>query len=399
MATKKNTAIKHGDKEYNYFRITRTVGHEWKDGKKIPIRKQFYGSSKGDAEKQFRAYQDEQLQKKYEKEHAATEAQLKTFGEYAEEYTYEVFMNSTYAKGTKRRYEQSYRVHIKDSWIASIPICEVDAKTIQDFYMWLPVSKQNLKSINKWMSVFYKWLTLNKISGNVLSAVTMPEKYDNRKKDEIIVWEPNEIHTILTSSGRHRLRFMMFLMNYCGLRISECLGLKYSDIRSGFVHIDRQYYQGDIVSPKHDSYRKIPIHPELEKALLIHKERFESEARRNKYKTEFVFTSDSGELLEYGNVRRSLNRYYTKVGVPEKSPHTYRATFCTELCRAGVPLEVASKLMGHKSIEVTAKHYALVKQDVQIEAINKLPGIAQESRNKVTVVRPKKKPRKIIQKI
>lgn len=37
MATKKNTAVLRGDKEYNYFRITRTVGHEWKDGKKIPI--------------------------------------------------------------------------------------------------------------------------------------------------------------------------------------------------------------------------------------------------------------------------------------------------------------------------------------------------------------------------
>ena len=65
MATKKNTAIKNGDKQYNYFRIVRTIGHEWKDGKKVPIRKQFYGSSKGDAEKQFRAYQDEQLQKEY----------------------------------------------------------------------------------------------------------------------------------------------------------------------------------------------------------------------------------------------------------------------------------------------------------------------------------------------
>lgn len=284
-------------------------------------------------------------------------------------------MNSTYAKGTKRRYEQSYRVHVKGSWITSIPIGEVDAKTLQDFYIWLPVSKQNLDSINKWMSAFYKWLALNNISGNILSAVTMPEKYDNKKKDEIIVWEPDEIQTILTSSDGHRLRFMMFLMNYTGLRISECLGLKYSDIRSGFVCVDRQYYQGEIVPPKHNSCRKIPVHPELEKALQIHKERFEAEGRRNKYKTDFVFTSDSGKLLEYGNTRRSLNRYYADINVPQKSPHTYRATFCTELCRAGVPLEVASKLMGHKSIEVTAKHYALVKQDVQIAAINRLPGI------------------------
>lgn len=64
------------------------------------------------------------------------------------------------------------------------------------------------------MSAFYKWLALNNISGNILSAVTMPEKYDNKKKDEIIVWEPDEIQAILANSDGHRLRFMMFLMNY-----------------------------------------------------------------------------------------------------------------------------------------------------------------------------------------
>ena len=96
--------------------------------------------------------------------------------------------------------------------------------------------------------------------------------------------------------------------------------------------------------------------------------------KRRGYKTEYVFTSENGNLLEYGNVRRSLMRFYKRNEIPEKKPHAYRATFCTELCRAGVPLEVASKLMGHKSVEVTAKHYALVKKDVQIEAINKLPG-------------------------
>ena len=68
------------------------------------------------------AYQEEQLQKKYEKEHTAEKAQLKTFGEYAEEYTYGVLPASSYAHGTKIRYEESYRVHIKKTWIANMPI-------------------------------------------------------------------------------------------------------------------------------------------------------------------------------------------------------------------------------------------------------------------------------------
>ena len=55
--------------------------------------------------------------------------------------------------------------------------------------------------------------------------------------------------------------------------------------------------------------------------------------------------------------------------------------------------------MAFNCIIMSVRLYIPAKQDVQIEAINKLPGIARETRNKVTVVRPKKKPRKIIQKI
>ena len=375
MATKKNTAIKHGDKEYNYYRITRTIGHEWKNGKKVPIRKQFYGTSKGDAEKRFRAYQEEQIRLQYEKKHAEEQAKLKTFGEYAEEYTYEVLPVSNYAHGTKIRYEESYRVHVKGSWITNMPIREIDALTIQSFYEKLDISSQTLKSINKWMSAFFRWMALNKYAANPMPSVTLPDKPDNSRHNEIIVWEPDEIQTILINSNDHRLRFMMFLMNYAGLRISECLGLKYSDIHDGFVYVNRQYYEGEIVPPKYNSYRKLPAHPELQSAFMVHKEQFVAEAQKKNYETEFVFTTKFGTLLDHRNVRKSLNRYYESISVPKKSPHTYRATFCTELCRAGVPLEVASKLMGHKSIEVTAKHYALVKQDVQIDAINRLPSV------------------------
>ncbi len=373
MATKKNTAIKHGDKEYNYYRITRTVGHEWKDGKRVSIKKQFVGTSKGNAEQKYKEYLQEQAEAKLAKERETQAAALRTFGEYAEEYTYTALPESGYARGTKRRYEQSYRCHVKDSWISAVPVSEVKAKTIQKFYAGLDVSRQNLKSINKWMAAFYRWLVVNEYADNVLSAISLPEKPDNSRNDDIVVWEPEEIQAILTLSASHRLHFMMVLMNYAGLRISECFGLKYDDLINDLVDIKRQYYNGEIGPPKHNSYRKIPMHPEISKALEMHKAWHEEEMRRNGYKTDYVFTTSTGKLLDYVNTRRSFVRFYKKHDIPTKKTHAYRATFCTELCRAGVPLEVASKLMGHKSVEVTAKHYALVKRDVQVEAINRLP--------------------------
>lgn len=372
MATKKNTAVKHGDKKYNYYRITRTVGHKWKDGKKVPIKKQFVGSSKGNAEQKYKAFLEKQAAKALEEETKIRAAKTKTFGEYAEEYTYEVLPSSSYAHGTKRRYEQSYRCHVKESFIMNLPICEIKPKTIHSLYMSLNVSKQNLKAISKWMSAFFKWISLNDYGNNPLPSVSLPDKPNNSQQNDIIVWDPEEIRSILELSSSHRLRFLILLMYYAGLRISEGLGLQYADIGE-ILNINKQYYQGEICPPKHNSYRKIPAHPEVLKGLEAHRTWHEIEMRRNGYKTDYIFTTNSGKLLEYGNTRRSLNRFYKRNKIPEKKPHAYRSTFCTELCRAGVPLEVASKLMGHKSVEVTARHYALVKQDVQVDAINRLP--------------------------
>lgn len=52
MATKTNITIERNGKEYKYFRITRTIGHE--NGK--PIKKQFVGSSKKEAEEKYKQF-------------------------------------------------------------------------------------------------------------------------------------------------------------------------------------------------------------------------------------------------------------------------------------------------------------------------------------------------------
>ena len=85
-----------------------------------------------------------------------------------------------------------------------------------------------------------------------------------------------------------------------------------------------------------------------------------------------IFTTKNNTLYDVRDLRRAADRFYKRIGVDPKSFHAYRSTFCTNLCRADVPIEVASKLLGHKSLEVTAKHYALVKHDSKVDAINKL---------------------------
>ena len=374
MATKKNTAVRRGEKEYNYYRITRTVGHELKDGLKVPIKKQFVGTSKGAAEQKYKKYLEDQAAKKRGEELEIELIRSRTFGDYAEEFTYKILPTLNYAQGTKDQYENKYKVHVSKSYLMSMPLSSIATRTIQDYYNSLPVSDSVLSGINKWMAAFYKWIASSDYGDNVLSSVVLPRRAVAKSTDRgIIVWEPEEMASIFKAAKEYKYRFMIYIMYYAGLRISECLGLKYDDIRDGLLYVTRQYARGYIVPPKHNSCRIIPAHPALLEARDEHLLAHELEMRHHKYTTEYVFTTNTGRLLDYHNIRTAFLRFYKRNGIPYKKLHAYRATFCTELCRAGVPLEVASKLMGHKSIEVTAKHYALVKQDVKIEAINKLP--------------------------
>ena len=363
MATKTNTNINGRD----YFRIRRTI-----DG----TMKSFYGKSKGDAERKYKEYLEQIAQEKYERQVAHDNA---TFGERAEEFAVNVLsVSQKYAKGTISSYLSVYRLHVKDSCLSNMKMRDVRASDIQKFYNELDVSQHKIKSIHKFMSAFYKWLVLNNYSENVLVAVEIPRKEDTTRHDEIIVWEDDEIRKILDAlnalesrQNRHRQHFMLYTLLYTGMRISEVLGLKYSDISDGIIHVDRQYYLDEIKPPKWNSRRQIPMHHVLIEELESHRAWHEDEMNRNGYSTDFVFTTSTGELYHQASVRKALKRFYKRYDIPYKHIHAYRATFCTNLCRCGVHLEVASKLMGHKSMEVTAAHYALVRTDSLQDAIDR----------------------------
>ena len=357
MAT--NTNINGTD----YYRIRRVI-----DGKM----KNFYGTSKGDAERKYKEYLEELARAKYERQKADDNA---TFGDRAEEYATEVLgVSQRYAKGTREQYLGVYRLYIKDAPICNMLMRDVRPSDIQKFYNSLDVSQHGIKTIHKFMSAFYKWLELNNYSMNVLAAVEVPLKKDTSRHEEIIIWEDEEIARIIdalqSQKTRHRQHFMLYVLLYTGMRISEVLGLKYGDIKDGTIYVERQYYLGEIKPPKWNSRRQIPMHEILIKEFEEHKKWHEDEMKRNKYKTDFVFTTSTGQLYHQASVRKALKRFYDRYDIPYKNIHAYRATFCTNLCRCGVPLQVSSKLLGHKSMEVTAQHYALVRTDSLSDAIS-----------------------------
>ena len=362
MATKKNTNVNG----YEYFRLRRKIGE--KDGKSVF--KSFYGTSKSDAEKKYIEWKQAQVRQKYE---AEISDDLSTFSERADQFIKSTLKPSEkYAEGSKTRYISAYRTHIENSPLSKLPVSRIKASDIQEFYNDLDVSQQTIRQVNKFMVVFYKWLVKNNYALNVLDAVELPKKRDGARHEDIVIWSEEEIETITDNLGDFRLRFLIYILLYTGARIGEASALKYSDFENDTLHIRRQWYLGEIKPPKYNSSRDIPLHEIIKKELPRHREWHEAEMKKNNYKTDYIFTTRSGNLLNSKNCSRALNRYYKRIGIDGKHTHAYRSTFCTQLCKCGVPLEVASKILGHSNIAVTAKHYALVQPETKQDAIRML---------------------------
>lgn len=363
MATKKNTTVKSkSGTEYEYFRITRTIGHKYVNGKKTPIRKAFYGTSKKNAEKNYEEWREEQREKE-----KAVVLDTRPFGELLEYYCENILMvNSKYQITTRVRYKQAYERLIKNSAIIDMPMNEVVGEHIQTLYNSLSVSKSTMTHVHCFLTGFFKWGMLNNISDNILKTVVVPDtvtkrNVNNKNDDTIVIWTDEEINTILTAEPEYELLPLIIFALYSGMRISELLGLKWSDIYDDVIHVRRQFCMGYWKNPKRNEKRDIPVHKKIKECM-----------KYMDHSCELVFHSHNNTPYQYESIIRQLSSFYKRINIPCKKFHAYRATFCTNLCKKGVQLQITAKLAGHKSIEVTAQYYAAVSVDDKKDAISKL---------------------------
>ena len=358
MATKTNIEI-NGK---SYYRIKRVVGYEYIDGERTPITKQFYGRSKGDAESKYKAYRDDMIRQEYERRESLTAKTRRTTGELMDYYCDNVLEdNVKYAPGTRKLYADSYKCHLKDSDLSTIHIADLTAEDIQQFYKDLDISQSAIKTLHKFFVAFMKWAVAGRYCSNVLEAVALPEKKENKQSDDIIIWTDEEVQIVKEKLSGHRYYPCIMFGLYAGLRVSEILGLKWSDIENDVIHIRRQYYRGIFKDPKAGSSRDVPLHPQIKKAL--------ADMER---KSDYIFMTANGYMIDYHNFEHSLKRAYIRAGIEPKKFHAYRATFITNLCKSGVRLEIASKLAGHTSVSVTAKYYTHISDQETSDAINLL---------------------------
>jgi len=157
-------------------------------------------------------------------------------------------------------------------------------------------------------------------------------------------------------ANSQRLRTLIRVMRYAGLRISDAVNLSVSRITDDKLFLYTQKTGTPV-------YTVLP--PFVVTAL----------AATPRITRKLYFWSGHGELETatkdwQGRIRKLFDLAGVDKGANFLVSHRFRDTFAVELLLAGVPLERVSILLGHSSVKVTERHYApwVQKRQQQLEA-------------------------------
>lgn len=139
--------------------------------------------------------------------------------------------------------------------------------------------------------------------------------------------------------GAARMRALLLVLRYLGLRISDAVRLRVDAIKGGTLILRMQKTRVPVTLPV----------PAFVAAAL------EPIAQPNGY---YFTTGRSKVTTDTGNWRRRFRRLAKLAGVVDAHPHRFRDTFAVELLQAGVSIYDVSTLLGHSSVKITERSYA-----------------------------------------
>ena len=178
----------------------------------------------------------------------------------------------------------------------------------------------------------------------------------------------------LSQPEDRRNRAIIETLYGCGLRVSELVGLRISDLylTDGYI----------IVEGKGEKRRLVPISQNAIREINLYMEdRRELDIKRGS--EDILFLNRRGAKLTRVMVYYIVKRACERCGIRKQvSPHTLRHTFATHLLEGGANLRAIQQMLGHESITTTEIYTHLDRQFLRQEILQYHPRNQRKAPNK-----------------
>lgn len=194
---------------------------------------------------------------------------------------------------------------------------------------------------------FFKWLMMEGMIEENPCDMTDAPKLGTYLPDVLSVEEVEAVMEAIDTSTHLGLRDRAIIETLygCGLRVSEAVGLRISNL-----YLDEGFIK---VQGKGSKERLVPIGDMAADAIMAYlevRENFPYERNND----DVLFLNRYGKSLSRVSMFKTVKTAVLLAGIrKEVSPHTFRHSFATHLVENGADLRVVQEMLGHESITTT----------------------------------------------
>ncbi len=258
-----------------------------------------------------------------------------------------------YEKGLSPKSVEAYLhdVTLLDSFLEGKKIEDVVLEDLQAFIQDLyekGITARSQARIISGLRAFYKFLLYDGTLTDDPTALLDAPKIGLHLPDVLSVEEIEAIISVidLSTPEGHRNRAMVEMLYGCGLRVSELVTVRLSNLffNEGFIK----------VVGKGNKERFVPIGDMARKMVELYWHGARERVKIRKGEEDYLFLSRRGTHLTREMVFMLVKKWAKMAGVEKTiSPHTFRHSFATHLINGGADLRAVQQMLGHESITTT----------------------------------------------
>lgn len=244
---------------------------------------------------------------------------------------------------------QKLEQYLIDNSIEISPI-KIKEETIQEFIYSVSknINPRSQARLISGLKSFFNYLIFEDYrQDNPLELIESP-KLGRKLPDTLNIEDiDNLISAIdLSLAEGERNRAMLETLYGCGLRVSELVTLKISDLffEEGFIKI----------TGKGNKQRFVPISDLTQKYIDIYRNEIRTQINIQKGHEDTLFLNRRGKQLTRAMIFTIIKDLAKKINLNKTiSPHTFRHSFATHLLENGADLRSIQLMLGHESITTT----------------------------------------------
>lgn len=223
---------------------------------------------------------------------------------------------------------------------------------LQNFLAYLHdlgLNKRSQSRILSGVRGFYKYLLIEEVIDNDPTELIESPKIGRKLPEFLTIAEIDAMQAAidLSKSDGHRNKAIIETLYSCGLRVSELVNLKLTELffEDGYIR----------VIGKGNKERLVPIgHKAIKDINQYLQQRNDVNSRIDEEDKNIVFLNRWGRQLTREMVFTIIKKYAKLAGITKNiSPHTLRHSFATHLVEGGADLRAVQEMLGHESIQTT----------------------------------------------